>query len=126
MKEPRLVLALLPALLWNLGIYIVYTYVALLLQHNLNITDVSLFLLIFGLGPMLGNWICGVVIDRIGSTRPIFFFLVAVLVLEPLLMLTTHSMIGAFVTLFVWGLSYQCSSRHSNIVCCNWHPSIQM
>jgi MFS transporter, DHA1 family, inner membrane transport protein len=32
-KEPRLLLAMLPALLWNLGIYVVYAYIALLLQY---------------------------------------------------------------------------------------------
>jgi predicted MFS family arabinose efflux permease len=103
-REPRLVLAFLPALFWNLGVYVVYTYIALLLRHNLNITDVSLFLLVYGLGPMLGNWICGIVIDRVGSTRPIIVFLVALLIVEPLLMLTTSSVPGALVTLFIWGL----------------------
>jgi MFS transporter, DHA1 family, inner membrane transport protein len=103
-REPRLVLAFLPALFWNLGVFVVYTYIALLLRHNLNITDVSLFLLAYGLGPMLGNWICGIVIDRVGSTRPIFFFLVALVIVEPLLMLATHTVVGAFVSLFVWGL----------------------
>jgi DHA1 family inner membrane transport protein len=102
-KEPRLVLAMVPALLWNLGIYVVYTYIAPLLQQNLHVTDVSPFLLVFGLGPMIGNWVVGMILDRVGSTRPIFVCLVGILVIEPLLALTTHSVLGALTTLFVWG-----------------------
>jgi DHA1 family inner membrane transport protein len=103
-KEPRLLLAMLPALLWNLGIYVVYAYIALLLQYNLHITDVSPFLLAIGLGPALGNWISGIIIDRVGSTRPIFLSLVGLLIIEPVVAVTTHSVPGALLTLFLWGL----------------------
>jgi DHA1 family inner membrane transport protein len=103
-KEPRLLLALVPALLWNLGFYVLYTYIAPLLQQNLHTSDVSPFLLANGLGPMLGNWIAGAVIDRIGSTRPIFLSLVALMIVEPLVPLTTHSVPAALLMLFLWGL----------------------
>lgn len=103
-KEPRLLLALIPALFWNLGFYIIYTYIAPLLQQNLHITDVSPFLLVNGLGPMLGNWIIGSVVDRVGSTRPIFVSLIALMIIEPLLAITTHSLVGALIILFLWGL----------------------
>lgn len=104
MKEPRLLLALIPALLWNLGFYILYTYIAPLLQLNLKITDVSLFLLFQGLGPMIGNWLVGSIVDRIGATRPIFISLIALTILEPLLALLTHSPVSAALILFLWGL----------------------
>jgi predicted MFS family arabinose efflux permease len=103
-KEPRLLLALVPALLWNLGFYVLYTYIAPLLQQNLHTSDVSLFLLANGLGPMLGNWVAGAVIDRVGSTRPIFVSLVALMIVEPLVALITHSMLAALLMLFLWGL----------------------
>jgi MFS transporter, DHA1 family, inner membrane transport protein len=102
-REPRLVLALLPALLWNLGIYLVYTYIAPLLQQNLHITDVSLFLLAYGLGLMLGNWSAGLIVDRIGSIRPISVFLGVLLIVEPVLAPTTHSVLSALLMLFLWG-----------------------
>jgi predicted MFS family arabinose efflux permease len=102
-KEPRLLLAMVPALLWNLGIYMVYTYIAPLLLQNLHVTDVSPFLLAFGLGPAIGNWVAGIIIDRVGSTRPIFVCLVSILIIEPLLALTTHSVASAMITLFIWG-----------------------
>lgn len=103
-KEPRLLLALIPALLWNLGFYVLYTYIAPLLQQNLHTSDVSIFLLANGLGPMLGNWIAGAIIDRVGSIRPIFLSLVALIIVEPLVALTTHSLLTALLILFLWGL----------------------
>jgi predicted MFS family arabinose efflux permease len=103
-KEPRLLLALIPALLWNLGFYVIYTYIAPLLQQNLHILDVSPFLLVNGLGPMIGNWLAGSIVDRIGSTRPIFVSLVALIIIEPLLAFMTHSIVGAVLILFLWGL----------------------
>jgi predicted MFS family arabinose efflux permease len=103
-KEPRLLLAMIPALVWNLGINVVYTYIAPLLQHNLHTADVSLFLLAIGLGPAVGNWFSGVLIDRVGSTRPIFVSLVGLLIIEPVLAVATRSVPGALFTLFLWGL----------------------
>jgi MFS transporter, DHA1 family, inner membrane transport protein len=104
LKEPRLLLALLPALLWNLGFNVVYTYIAPLLQYNLHTVDVSFFLLAIGLGPALGNWFSGILIDRVGSTRPILVALVGLLIIEPVLTVTTRSVPGALITLFLWGL----------------------
>jgi predicted MFS family arabinose efflux permease len=43
---------------------------------------VSLFLLTYGLGQVLGNWIAGSMVDHVSSTRPIYVFLVAVLIVE--------------------------------------------
>ena len=103
-KEPRLLLALVPALLWYLGIYILYTYIAPLLQQNLHITDISLFLAVFGLGPVLGNWVIGIVIDRLGAVRPIFVALVALIIIEPLVALVAHSVPMALISLFLWSL----------------------
>src|SRR5690348_4190021 len=45
--HPRVVLALLPALLWNFGVYVMYPYIALLLQQQLHISDVSILLAFF-------------------------------------------------------------------------------
>lgn len=103
-KEPRLLLALLPALVWNLGIYLIYTYIAPLLQQNLHITDVSLFLVAFGFGPMLGTWFIGTLVDRVGSVRPMLVSLMALIVIEPLIALLTHSVPVALAILFLWGL----------------------
>ncbi len=104
MKEPRLLLALLPALVWNTGLYVVYTYIAPLLQQNLHVTDVSFLLFFFGLGPVLGNWLSGRLVDRVGSTRPILVSLAALVVVVPLVALLTRSVPVALLLLFLWGL----------------------
>ena len=104
LKEPRLLLAMVPALLWNLGIYVIYTYIAPLLQQNLHISDVSLFLLFNGLGVMLGNLFVGSIIDRVGSARPVFIALVALIIIEPLIAFAAHSAVGALFALLLWGL----------------------
>ncbi len=104
MTQPRIVLALLPALVWNLGIYTVYTYVALLLQHTLHIADISGLLVAFGLGALSGTLLGGRIADRFGENRPLVIFLVALIVVEAVLSLATASLIGALSALFVWGL----------------------
>ncbi len=101
--QPRLVLILLPALLWNLGAYTVYTYMASLLQQNLHLADISGLLIVFGLGVISGNWSGGRLADRFGPKRPLMIFLVVLLIIESLLTLLTTSMIGAMVSLFIFG-----------------------
>src|SRR5262249_48124379 len=46
--HPRVAMVLVPALLWNSGVYVLYPYIALLLQQKLRIADVSAFLACFG------------------------------------------------------------------------------
>ncbi len=103
-REPRLLLALLPTLLWNLGIYIVYTYLAPLLQQNLHISDISGALLIFGLGSVLGNWLGGQVTDRLGTTRPLVTGFVALAIILCSLPFATRSLLAGLPLLFIWGL----------------------
>lgn len=104
MTQPRIVLALLPALVWNLGIYTVYTYVAPLLQSNLHIVDISGLLVVFGLGALSGTLLGGRIADRFGENRPLVILLVALTIVETVLSLATASLIGALPALFVWGL----------------------
>jgi MFS transporter, DHA1 family, inner membrane transport protein len=103
-REPRLLLALLPTLLWNLGIYLVYTYLAPLLQQNLHISDISGALLIFGLGSVLGNWLGGQVTDRLGTTRPLVIGFVALAIILCSLPFATRSLLAGLTLLFIWGL----------------------
>jgi len=102
--QPRLVLALLPALLWYLGYYVVYTYIAPFLQQNLKIVDISGLLIAFGLGVVIGSWSGGKLADRFGSRRPLLISVGGVMILEAILSLTTHTLFGSLVMLFVFGL----------------------
>ncbi|GCF11292.1 MFS transporter [Dictyobacter arantiisoli] len=103
--EPRLLLALTPALLWNLGIYTIYTYLAPLLRANLALTDVSGMLLCFGLGVVAGNWSGGMLADRFGAIRPLVSGLVVLVAVYVSLSLTFASMGGAVIALLIWGVA---------------------
>ncbi|GHO50481.1 MFS transporter [Ktedonospora formicarum] len=102
--QPRLVLALLPTFLWNLGIYTIYTYIGPLLQQNIHIMDISGMLVAYGLGVVLGSWSGGMIADRVGPTRPLILSLVLLLVIEIVLPLVTTTWLGGVLMLFAWAL----------------------
>ncbi len=56
-REPHLLLVLCPALLSSLSFYLVYTYIAPLLEQNMHLSDISGLLVITGLGVVVGSWI---------------------------------------------------------------------
>ncbi len=104
MTHPRLVLALMPSFIWNLGAYMVYTYIAPLLQSNLDITDISGLLVLFGLGAMFGTLLAGRIADRFGQNRPLIIILVALIIIQTILPWITRSFISALAALLIWGL----------------------
>jgi predicted MFS family arabinose efflux permease len=96
-------LALLPTLLWNLGIYVVYTYLAPIFQQNMHITDISIALMVFGVGAVPGNWLGGLIADRFGSSRPLITgFVVLIIILFGIPFAT--SLFFALPLLFILGL----------------------
>lgn len=101
--ESHLILALLPGLLWNLGTYTIYTYIAPLLEHNLQITDVSGLLIAFGAGVVIGNWSGGIIADRFGPTRLLLLILIMLVPVEVLLSLAMTTLTGSILLLLVWG-----------------------
>ncbi|EFH83301.1 MFS transporter [Ktedonobacter racemifer] len=103
--QPRLVLSLLPAFLWNLAIYTIYTYIGPLLQQNMHIVDLSGMLVVFGLGVVVGNWSGGMIADRVGSQRPLLVSMVLLLIMEIVVPLVTTTWLGGLLALFVWGIS---------------------
>ena len=104
-SRPSLVLALLPALFWNMGTYIVYTYLALLFLHTLHIQDVSGLLVAYGLGVVSGSWLGGALADRFGPDRPLIIFLSTLVVVEAALFFTTTTIVGSLLMLFLWGIT---------------------
>lgn len=103
--RPRVVLALLPALLWNMGTYVAYAYVATLLQHNMHISDISGLLIVYGLGNMIGNWSGGWLVDRFNPNRLIVIFLILLTITQTFLALATTTVIGGIFILFIWGVT---------------------
>ncbi len=103
--QPSLLLALLPAVVWNLGVYTVYTYIAPFLHQNMHIVDISGQLVAYGLGVVVASLLGGRIADRFGSTRPLVIMLVALTIIQALLTFTTTTFLGGLLALFVWGLS---------------------
>lgn len=101
--QPAVVMALLAALFWNIGTYVIYTYVAVILQHNLHISDTSSLFVAYGLGVVVGSWSGGQLADRFGAQRPLLISLIALIIIEAVLALITTTFIGSFLILFLWG-----------------------
>lgn len=104
--SPRVVLALFPALLWNVGVYVMYPYIALLLQQKLHISDVSVLLACFGLGIVLANWMSGRLSDRFGPNLLVVVFLLTLLVIQLVLPLVTTTISSGAIILLLWGMSF--------------------
>ncbi len=104
--HPRVVLALFPALLWNVGVYVMYPYIALLLQQQMHLSDVSVLLAFFGLGIVLANWMSGRLSDRFGSNLLVVVFLVTLIVIQLVLPLVTTTIISGAIMLLLWGMSF--------------------
>jgi len=65
--ESRLLLALAPAFFTVVSFSVIYNYIAPLLQFNLHISDISILLLMLGLGTVAATQTVGKLIDRFGS-----------------------------------------------------------
>jgi DHA1 family inner membrane transport protein len=104
--HPRVVLALFPAFLWNIGVYVMYPYIALLLQQKLHISDVSVLLAFFGLGIVLANWMSGRLSDRFGPDLLVVVFLVTLIVIQLVLPLVTTTISSGAIMLLLWGMSF--------------------
>jgi len=104
--HPRVVLALLPALLWNVGVYIMYPYIALLLQQQIHLSDVSVLLACFGLGIVLANWMSGRLSARFSPNLLVVVFLVTLIVIQLVLPLVTTTISSGAIMLLLWGMSF--------------------
>ena len=104
--HPHVVLALFPAFLWNVGVYVMYPYIALFLQQKLHISDVSVLLAFFGLGIVLANWMSGKLSDRFGPHQLVLVFLVTLIVTQLILPLVTTTIISGAIMLLLWGMSF--------------------
>ncbi len=106
LTSPRLVLVLFPALLWNVGVYVTYPYIALLLQQQIHISDVSTLLACFGLGILLANGISGKLADRFDPDLLVVIFLVTLIVIQLILPLVTTTISSGAIMLLLWGMSF--------------------
>ncbi|TWD79302.1 putative MFS family arabinose efflux permease [Kribbella amoyensis] len=84
----------------------VYIYIVPLLDETADLTGgvVSVLLLVYGLGAVLGNWLGGRATDRFGSLRTLTVVLIGFTVVIATLSLTAVTVAGAGIALFVWSL----------------------
>lgn len=104
--NPRVILALFPALLWNVGVYVMYPYIALLLQQQVHISDVSVLLACFGLGIVLANGMSGRLSEHFSPNLQVVVFLVALIVIQLVLPLVTTTISSGAIVLLLWGMSF--------------------
>lgn len=128
LREPRILLALAPILFVGIGFHAIYTYIAPLLQHNLQIRDISEMLVAIGLGSGLGSWLGGGVADRFGMTRSAAIILWSLIIVESMLPFATSSFVGAWLSLMAFGAAMPCfiilqqhrilsiAPKHANVI----------
>jgi DHA1 family inner membrane transport protein len=102
-REPQLLLALCPTLLSSLGFYVVYTYIAPLLEQNMHISDISGLLIAVGLGSVIGSWISGTAADRFGTARSLFISLLLLIIMLAIFSWATTGLLTGLPALFLWG-----------------------
>jgi DHA1 family inner membrane transport protein len=106
LKEPQVWLALAMTVLGFGGVFVVFTYIAPILEQVSGFTPrgVTLILVIFGVGLTVGNTIGGKLADR-ALMPSLMGILVALAVVMAVFAKTSHSQIAAAVTVFVWGIA---------------------
>ncbi|SEJ23397.1 MFS transporter [Paraburkholderia diazotrophica] len=106
LKEPQVWLALTMTVLGFGGVFVVFTYIAPILEQVSGFTPhgVTLILVLFGVGLTVGNTIGGKLADR--SLMPsLMGILIALAIVMAVFAHTSHSPIAAAVTVFVWGIA---------------------
>lgn len=105
LTRPAVVIALLTTVLGSAATFTLFTYIAVILQHQVDATPafVTAMLVVVGVGFTLGNIWSGKAADR--SIRKtllaVFSLFAAVMFLFPVIVTTQ---LGAVVTLIIWGM----------------------
>src|SRR5476649_1235026 len=106
LKEPQVWLALAMTVLGFGGVFVVFTYIAPILEQVSGFSPhgVTLVLVLFGVGLTIGNTIGGKLADR--ALMPSLMGILAVLaIVMAVFAETSHHQIAAVATIFVWGIA---------------------
>jgi MFS transporter, DHA1 family, inner membrane transport protein len=106
LKDPRVWMALAMTIVGFGGVFVVFTYIAPILEQvsGFSPRGVTLMLVLFGVGLTVGNTVGGKLADR-ALMPSLMGILVALAVVMVIFTWTSHSQIAAAVTLFVWGVA---------------------
>ncbi|AOJ03638.1 arabinose transporter permease [Burkholderia mayonis] len=106
LKEPQVWLALTMTVLGFGGVFVVFTYIAPILEDVAGFSphSVSFVLVLFGAGLTVGNTIGGKLADR-ALMPSLIAILIALIVVMAVFAKTSHLPVAAAVTVFVWGIA---------------------
>ncbi|WP_322054795.1 MFS transporter [Paraburkholderia bannensis] len=106
LRDPQVWMALGMTVLGFGGVFVVFTYIAPILEQvsGFSPRGVTLMLVLFGVGLTLGNTIGGKLADR-ALMPSLMGILVALAVVMAIFTKTSHSSVAAAITLFVWGIA---------------------
>jgi DHA1 family inner membrane transport protein len=106
LKDPQVWTALAMTVLGFGGVFVVFTYIAPILEQvsGFSPRGVTLILVLFGVGLTIGNTVGGKLADR-ALMPSLMGILVALAVVMAIFARTSHSQIAAAVTIFVWGIA---------------------
>ncbi|MDR5830327.1 MFS transporter [Caballeronia sp. LP006] len=106
LRDPQVWLALTMTVLGFGGVFVVFTYIAPILEQvgGFSPRGVTLVLVLFGIGLTVGNTIGGKLADR-ALMPSLMGILLALAIVMAVFAKTSHSQVGAIVTIFVWGIA---------------------
>ncbi|MCW2266595.1 putative MFS family arabinose efflux permease [Gluconobacter cerinus] len=105
LKDPTILLAMLPSVFWNTANLMSYTYLgALLARHHEPRTVVFLFLA-YGCGGLAGSQLGGRLVDRFGAIKPLLACLFVATLNQAAMGLSLQTTITTAVTLAIWSVT---------------------
>ncbi|MDR5751601.1 MULTISPECIES: MFS transporter [unclassified Caballeronia] len=106
LKDRQVWLALAMTVIGFSGVFVVFTYIAPILEQvgGFSPRGVTLVLVLFGVGLTIGNTIGGKLADR-ALMPSLMGILIALALVMAVFATTSHSQTGTIVTVFVWGIA---------------------
>ncbi|GAB3373350.1 MFS transporter [Amycolatopsis echigonensis] len=106
-RDKRVVALLVTTTLACLAAFMVYTLVSPVLSATAGVSGGTITVLLFcyGIGGAIGNFAGGRAADKWGPRKPLLIILIGFTVVMVLLPFTATTVVGAGITLFVWGLA---------------------
>ncbi|MBB1157750.1 MULTISPECIES: MFS transporter [Amycolatopsis] len=106
-RDKRVVALLVTTTLACLAAFMVYTLVSPVLTATAGVSGGTITVLLFcyGIGGAIGNFAGGRAADKWGPRRPLLVILVGFTAVMVLLPFTATTVVGAGITLFVWGVA---------------------
>jgi MFS transporter, DHA1 family, inner membrane transport protein len=106
LARPQVWLALLMTVFGFGGVFVVFTYIAPILEvaSGYAPSSVTWLLVLFGAGLTIGNSVGGRLADR-GELRALFAVFIVLIAVMGVFSFTMHGRAGAAVTIFAWGVA---------------------